>query len=120
MIGEVQGESFASKGIAYRSTPIYCIWEWYNSDKTDPKMRIRSKVLDYIILNPEVHAMNWLSGANWNPAIEHHHQMNILVISREDMEKYYSPAQAKSTEDYIAKKIIEDIENGKNPWIGKK
>ena len=76
--------------------------------------------MDYVILNTEVHDINWLSGGNWNPAIEHHHQMMILVMSHEELEKYYSKKQAQETEDFITKKILEDIRNGSNPWIGKK
>ena len=119
MVGEVIGETISSRRIVYHSTPIHDIRDWYHHD-TDPKYRVRSKTLDYIILNTEVHDLNWLSGANWNHAIDNHHQMMILVISREELEKYYRPEQVRETELYIEKKILADIENGKNPWIGKK
>ena len=46
--------------------------------------------------------------------------MMILVMSHEELEKYYSKKQAQETEDFITKKILEDIRNGSNPWIGKK
>ena len=118
MVGEVIGTSKSNKRIVYHSTPVHNIRDWYHLDM-DEKYRVRSKALDYIILNTEVHDLNWLSGANWNIAIENHHQMMILVIPREELEKYYSQNQAKETEEYIAKKILEDIENGNNPWIGK-
>ena len=120
MVGEVIGDTISTKRIVYHNTPIRTIWEWYNVDRTDPKERVRSKIMDYVILNTEVHDINWLSGGNWNPAIEHHHQMMILVMSHEELEKYYSKKQAQETEDFITKKILEDIRNGSNPWIGKK
>ena len=109
MVGEVIEDSGITKRVVYHSTPVHNVSDWK-----------RSEVMDYVILNTEVHDLNWLSGANWNPAIENHHQMMILVMSREELEKYYSKKQAKETEEYITRKILEDIESGRNPWIGKK
>lgn len=120
MVGEVIGETVSSRRIVYHSTPIHDIRDWYHMNRIDPKERVRNKVLDYIILNTQVHDLNWLCGANWNVAIDNHRQMMILVISREELEKYYSPKQARETELYIEEKILVDIENGRNPWIGKK
>ena len=117
MVGTVEVESEHCKHMVYCSTPAHLVWEWYNIGRTDTKER--SKCLDYIVLNPEVHDMNWLSGANWNPAIDNHHMMMVLATPREELEKLYSPKQAQSTADYIEKKIIEDINSGKNPWLGK-
>ena len=119
MIGEVDGDGIANKRFVYHNTPVHTIHDWYNLGMTDPKKRVRSKILDYVILNNEVHDLNWLSGANWNHAIDSHHQMMILVASREDLHKYYGDYY-KRTEEYIGKKIIEEIERGNNPWIGKK
>ena len=120
MVGEVIGETISSRRIVYHSTPIHNIRDWFHQDRIDPKDRVRSRALDYIILNTEVHDLNWLSGANWNHDIDNHHQMMILVISREELEKYYSPKQAREIEQYIEEKILADIENGENPWIEKK
>jgi len=118
MVGEVLGDG-SNKRMVYHSTPINSIREWYHLDR-DEQYRVRSKILDYVILNTEVHDLNWLSGANWNIAIENHHMMMMLVVSREELEKYYSQKQAKETEDFIAKKILADIDEGRNPWVGKK
>ena len=109
MVGEVIEDSGITKRVVYHSTPVHNVSDWK-----------RSEVMDYVILNTEVHDLNWLSGANWNPAIENHYQMMILVMSREELEKYYSKKQVMETEEYITKKILEDIESGRNPWIGKK
>ena len=118
MVGKVEVESEHCKRMVYFNTPAHLIWEWYNIGRTDTQER--SKSLDYIVLNPEVHDLNWLSGANWNPAIDHHHMMMILATPRKELEKYFSPQQAQHTADYIEKKIIEDINSGKNPWLGNK
>ena len=118
MVGEVIVESEHNKRMVFHSTPIWNIRQWYNIDRTDTDKR--SSALDYIILNNEVHDLNWLSGANWNPAIENHRMMMILAVPKEELEKYYSPKQAQKTADYIEKKIIDDINSGRNPWLGRK
>lgn len=116
MIGEVIGDSIGSKRMVYHTTPIHTINSWYNLDKIDPSKRVRSKSMDYVVLNPEVHDLNWLSGSNWNGLIDKHHMMLILAVSREELAKYYNEKQAKETEDYIGKKIMEGINDGTNPW----
>ena len=117
MVGEVIEESAHCKRMVYHSTPMWNVREWYHLNRTDTNER--SKVLDYVILNTEVHDLNWHSGANWNIAIDNHRMMMLLVVPRTELERYYSASQAMQTEDYITKKIIEDIDNGNNPWIQK-
>lgn len=118
MIGETSGENIGDRKIVYFNTPRRTLYEWYNLDKIDPKERVRSKVLDYVVLNTKVHDINWLSGANWNCAIDSNLMMMLLVMSRDELFKYYGDFY-KGTEEYIDKKIIEDIESGKNPWVKK-
>jgi len=118
MEGEVQEVHSHYKRMVYHSTPINCIWQWYNLGRTELEYQKPSKCLDYVVLNTEVHDLNWLSGANWNPAIDNHRMMMLLVAPREELEKYYSPKQAKETEEYIEKKILDEINSGRNPWIG--
>lgn len=120
MVGEVQEVTKNYKRMVYHSTPVWSIRSWYNCDRVNVEERVRNKVLDYVILNTEVHDLNWLSGSNWNVAIDEHRMMMILAVPREELRKLYSENQAKETEDFIAKRIIEDIEAGKNPWVGKK
>ena len=117
MVGEVIVESEHNKRMVYHSTPIRNIRDWYHVDRNDSEQR--SEVLDYVILNTEVHDLNWLSGSNWNVAIDNHRMMMILVVHRDALGEYYSQKQALDTEDYITKKIIDDINERRNPWIGK-
>jgi len=119
MVGEVQEVTHSYKRMVYHSTPVWCVRSWYNIDRVNPEERVRNKVLDYVILNTEVHDLNWMSGANWNIAIDNHRMMMLLVVSREELEKYYCPKQALDTEDYITKRIIDDINEGRNPWVEK-
>ena len=93
MVGEVQEVTPHYKRMVYHNTPVWCIRSWYNHDRVRIEERVRNKILDYVILNTEVHDLNWLSGANWNPAIENHRMMMILAVPKEELEKYYSPKQ---------------------------
>ena len=120
MIGMVREVSPHYTDFVYRSTPIHNIYRWYNLTRTNPDERKRSEVLDYVVLNNEVYDLNWLSGANWNGWIKEHHLMMILVAPREELLKKYSEGDVQSLEDYCEKKIINEINAGENPWLGRK
>lgn len=120
MVGEVEEVHSHYKRFKYYSTPCRDIWEWYNKGRTDEYKDVRSKILDYVILNNEVYDLPWLSGASWTNRIKTHQQMMILVASREELEKMYSSKQCDSTIAYIDSKIEEGIANGTNPWLNKK
>lgn len=93
----------------YHSSPIRNIRTWYNLDYTDPKKRVRAKILDYIVLNPRTYLLNWLSGVNWNNAISHGRLLMMLVISQEELHKCYSPEQAAEIVSFIDKEIRKQI-----------
>ena len=82
----------------YQTTPIRTIAEWENSE-----------LLDCYILNHKQCPIDWLSGAPWKNSFEVGRLLSLLVISKKDIEKIYSPEQAAGTIEYIDKKI-----NGKN------
>ena len=120
MVGEVREVHSHYKEFVYHSTPCRVIWEWYNKDRTDEFKDVRSKILDYVILNNEVYDLPWLSGASWTNRIKMHDQMMILVASKEELLKRYSEKDVESMIAYIDRKIEEGIANGTNPWLGKK
>ena len=75
----------------YRSTPIHSVWEW----------KEHNTMQEHIVLHTKVLHPAWLSGVDWNPAIESNRTMSLLVISREDMLKLYGKEQANHTERSI-------------------
>lgn len=106
VITKVEGDEHTTSKW-YRSTPVRNVSEWLESGSLDK----------YIVLNTEQPVTYWLSGVNWNGAIMNHRQMSLLVITEEELMKMYGKRQADGTIDFIDKKIKEDIENGKNPWL---
>lgn len=104
VIGEVKED----RTIYYRTSPLNLIWEINSfSKKTTPN----KDILNYKILNNKQPVVSWLSGANWNPGIESGRYMSLLVMSEEELTKYYSKIQWESMERYIDAKIEEEISN---------
>lgn len=112
VIGESVGEG-PTKKFMYRNSPVRTVNEWFGFDRPE-------SVLNYNILNIKQPVISWMSGVDWNGAIQRNQQMSILVISDEELYKQYSQKQGNSMLQYIDKKIMEGIENGTNPWINKK
>lgn len=80
----------------YQTTPLF----YFEEAK-------KSSCADYIVLNDEMYAMDWLSGGGWNNLIKKGFAKCLLIISREDLELLYEKAQAKSTEEFIGQIIME-------------
>lgn len=78
----------------YQTTPIRTIWEWETS-----------ALMDYYILNHKQCPIDWLSGAKWGNRFKQGHLKSLLIISKEDIEKLYSPKQAAEMIDFIGKEI---------------
>lgn len=83
----------------YRTTPIYTVEEWLNN----------AKILDYIVLNDKQAPIDWLSGAPWINWYNGGHLLSLLVIPRDELETLYSQDQARSMEEYIERKIREEV-----------
>ena len=83
----------------YQTTPICYVWEWSNPENA---------INDYYILNHKQPPIDWLSGADWNSQFERGQLKSMLVISKEDLEKLYSPKQAQDLVVYIEEKIKAD------------
>lgn len=93
----------------YHSSPCRNVREWYGLDYTDPKKRVRAKIFDYIVLNPQTYDISWLSGASWNNWIKHGHMKMMLVVSKEELLKQYSERQAEELVNFIDKVIKKQI-----------
>lgn len=78
----------------YQTTPIRQASEWQNS-----------AIKDFYILNDKQCPIDWLSGARWKNRFNRGDLKSLLVISKEDLEKLYSPKQAAELIDYIEKEI---------------
>ena len=115
VIGEVIGEGY-TKQFMYRSSPCRTAHEWFSFDYE----KEGKSVLDYNILNTKQPVVSWMSGADWNPAIMRNIQMSLLVVSDEELYKYYSKEQGSEMIEHIGKKIKQNIEAGKDEWYNKK
>lgn len=104
VIGEVVGEGH-NKDFAYHDSPVRSVSEWFEGGVLDK----------YIVLNTKQPTISWMSGANWNPIIERNHQMSLLVVTREELDKKYSKEQGDHMIEFIDKIIKENI--GNNPWL---
>ena len=82
----------------YQTTPIRQAYEWQISP-----------VADFYILNHKQCPIDWLSGAPWKNQYEKGHLKSLLIISKEDIEKLYSPKQAAETIQYIEEVIKNDL-----------
>jgi hypothetical protein len=82
----------------YQTTPIRQAYEWQNSS-----------VADFYILNHKQCPIEWLSGAGWKNQFVRGDLKSLLVISKEDIEKLYSPKQAAETIKFIEEVIKNDI-----------
>ena len=82
----------------YHTTPIRQAHEWQNSS-----------VSDFYILNHKQCPIDWLSGATWKNQFEKGHLKSLLIISKEDIEKLYSPKQAAETIKFIEGVIKNDF-----------
>lgn len=89
----------------YHTTPIRTVWEWKNSP-----------VMNDIVLNTKSVHMSWLSGVDWNHAINSNQIMSLLVVQRDELLKNYNEKQADELEQFITSKIMQEIESGNNPW----
>lgn len=78
----------------YQTTPIRQASEWQNS-----------AIKDFYILNDKQCPIDWLSGARWENRFNRGDLKSLLVISKADLEKLYSPKQAAELIDYIEKEI---------------
>jgi hypothetical protein len=82
----------------YQTTPIRQAHEWQNSS-----------LADFYILNHKQCPIDWLSGAKWGNQFKRGHLKSLLIISKEDIEKLYSPKQAAETIKFIEGAIKNDI-----------
>lgn len=115
VIGEVIGEGH-TKQFMYRSSPCRTAHEWFSFDCE----KKGNSVLDYNIMNTKQPVVSWMSGADWNPAINRNMQMSLLVVSDEELYKYYSKEQGSEMIEFIGKKIKQNIEAGNDEWYNKK
>ena len=113
MVAEYKKTSDSNGYFVYRSTPLRCIWDWYNTDKINPAERVRSKILDYPILNSKCNCPCWLSGGDWNGAINRGEILMPLVVSPEELYTgYKSKEQADCIVKYCGEKIKEQLKKG--------
>lgn len=87
----------------YHTTPIRQAHEWKNSS-----------IADYYILNDKQCPIDWLSGAKWGNRFKKGWLKSLLIISKEDIEKLYSPKQAAELIDFIGKEIQNNDKLKKN------
>lgn len=80
----------------YRTTPMRGVYEWLNGGST----------LDYIVLNDKQAPIDWLSGVPWINHFKSGHLINMLIISKEDLDVLYGQEGANSMEKFIEEKII--------------
>lgn len=92
----------------YRGTPIRTVWEWQNAP-----------VMDYVVLNTKTYQPAWLSGVDWNGEIERNQIMSLLVVSEDELLKYYREDRAMEVVKFINAKIMAEIKEGRNPWMSK-
>lgn len=78
----------------YQTTPIRQAHEWQNTP-----------IADFYILNDKQCPIDWISGAMWKNLFIKGRLKSLLVISKEDIEKLYSPKQAAEMIDFIGKEI---------------
>lgn len=107
VIGEVINKTPHIKEIYYRTSSMRTIWEWFES--LNHSTNSECHVLNFNVLNIKQPVVSWLSGADWNPGINNGHCISLLVMSDEELSKYYSEQQWKHTLEYIDKKIEEII-----------
>lgn len=91
--------------MSYYTTPIRTVWEWKDSS-----------IMDDIVLNPKSVHMAWVSGVDWNRAIQNNQIMSLLVVERGELLKKYYVKQADELERFITIRIMQEIESGNNPW----
>lgn len=91
--------------MSYYTTPIRTVWEWKDCS-----------IMDDIVLNPKSVHMAWVSGVDWNRAIQNNQIMSLLVVERGELLKKYHEKQADELERFITSKIMQEIESGNNPW----
>jgi hypothetical protein len=82
----------------YHTTPIRQAYEWQ-----------KTPVADFYILNHKQCPLDWLSGAKWGNQFKKGYLKSLLIISKEDIEKLYSPKQAAEIIDFIGKEIKNEI-----------
>ena len=113
IVAEYKKTSENSGYFVYRTTPVRCILDWYNTDKINPAERVRSEILNYHLLNSKCNCPSWLSGGDWNGAINRGEMLMPLVISTEELYNgYKSKEQADHIVEFCGQKIIEQIKNG--------
>lgn len=78
----------------YHTTPIRQAQEWKNTP-----------IAEFYVLNDKQCPIDWISGAMWKNSFNKGHLKSLLIISREDIEKLYSPKQAAELIDFIGKEI---------------
>ena len=105
VIGKVIKESSQHFADYYRNTPMLCAYEWFQDYKDHPS----KSVLNFNVINTKQQVVSWLSGADWNPAIERGECISLLIMSDEELSKYYCESQWKETLKYIDKKIEEQL-----------
>lgn len=103
VIGEVINKTPNTKEIYYKISSMRQIWEWFES--LDYSTHSECHILNFNVLNIKQPVISWLSGANWNPSINNGNCISLLVMSDEELGKYYSEQQRKSILEYIDKKI---------------
>lgn len=82
----------------YQTTPIRQAHEW----KSTP-------IAEFYILNDKQCPIDWISGAMWKNRFKRGDLKSLLIISKEDIEKLYSPKQAAETIKYIEEAIKNDL-----------
>ena len=83
----------------YQTTPIFSVYELEDS-----------RLMDYIVLNHKQPPIDWLSGARWQGHFNKGFLASLLIISKEDLELRFSPAQAQQTADFIGERITEEFQ----------
>lgn len=87
----------------YQTTPIRQAHEWENSS-----------IAEFYILNDKQCPIDWISGAMWKNSFNKGRLKSLLIISKEDIEKLYSPKQAAEMIDFIGKEIKRNDKTKKN------
>lgn len=103
VIGEVINKTSHTKEIYYKTSPMRTIWEWFESLNNSTCSECHA--LNFNILNIKQPVISWISGVDWNPSIENNNYISLLVMSDEELDKYYSKEQRKDILKYIDKKI---------------
>lgn len=109
VIGKTIVESEHQKEVYYRSSPVRCAYEWF--DYLNHAAAPEKNILNYHVLNIQQPVVAWLSGVNWNPAIQSGQFISLLVMSDEELSKYYSEKQWRSSVKYIENRIEDILED---------